>query len=275
MPLSKLQSEILQLLATHRSPESYVAGATVLNQDGPRFSSDIDIFHDREERVAQAAAEDTALLTENGFAIARWLRREPGIHVAVVQRRGESTKLEWVTDSDFRFFPTVQDNLFGYRLHVVDIATNKALAAAGRREPRDVLDLLYIHERHLPLGAVIWAAVGKDPGYSPESLITEIRRNARYRADDYADLALVEPVDAGAVSRRLRAVLEEADMFVRAMPVGKEGLLFLQDGVPVQPDPEALNAYGEHAGQRRGYWPSSPEISSAMLYQEAKNPRPY
>lgn len=275
MPLSKLQSEILQLLATHRSPESYVAGATVLNQDGPRFSGDIDIFHDREERVAQAAAEDTALLTENGFAIARWLRREPGIHVAVVQRRGESTKLEWVTDSDFRFFPTVQDNLFGYRSHVVDIATNKALAAAGRREPRDVLDLLYIHERHLPLGAVIWAAVGKDPGYSPESLITEIRRNARYRADDYADLALVEPVDAGAVSRRLRAVLEEADMFVRAMPVGKEGLLFLQDGVPVQPDPEALNAYGEHAGQRRGYWPSSPEISSAMLYHDPKNPKPY
>ncbi|MFO1417070.1 MAG: hypothetical protein U1E83_00230, partial [Methylotetracoccus sp.] len=263
MPLSKLQSEILQLLATHRSPESYVAGATVLNQDGPRFSSDIDIFHDREERVAQAAAEDTALLTENGFAIARWLRREPGIHAAVVQRRSESTKLEWVTDSDFRFFPTVQDNLFGYRLHVVDIATNKALAAAGRREPRDVLDLLYIHERHLPLGAVIWAAVGKDPGYSPESLITEIRRNARYRADDYADLALVEPVDAGAVSRRLRAVLDEADMFVRAMPVGKEGLLFLQDGVPVQPDPETLSAYTEHAGRRRGYWPSSPEISSA------------
>lgn len=275
MPLSKLQSEILQLLATHRSPESYVAGATVLNQDGPRFSGDIDIFHDREERVAQAAAEDTALLTENGFTIARWLRREPGIHAAVVQRRGESTKLEWVTDSDFRFFPTVQDNLFGYRLHVVDIATNKALAAAGRREPRDVLDLLYIHERHLPLGAVIWAAVGKDPGYSPESLITEIRRNARYRADDYADLALVEPVDAGAVSRRLRALLEEADMFVRAMPVGKEGLLFLQDGVPVQPDPEALSAYGEHAGQRRGYWPSSPEISSAMLYHDPENPKPY
>ena len=97
-----------------------------------------------------------------------------------MERSGTTTPLEWARDSDFRFFPAVADELFGYRLHIADIATNKALAAGGRREPRDVLDLLYIHGRHLPLGAVIWAAVGKDPGYSPESLICEIRRNARY-----------------------------------------------------------------------------------------------
>ena len=33
-------------------------------------------------------------------------------------------------------------------------------AAAGRQAPRDALDLLYIHEQHLPLGAVIWAKIG-------------------------------------------------------------------------------------------------------------------
>jgi len=37
-----------------------------------------------------------------------------------------------------------------------------------------VLDLLYIYDHHEPLGAVIWAAVAKDPGYSQESLIAEI-----------------------------------------------------------------------------------------------------
>lgn len=264
MPLSKLQSEILLLLAAHRNPESYVAGASALNRDGPRYSGDIDIFHDREESVAVAAGEDTATLAEAGFVV-QWLRREPGFYAAVVQRRGESMRLEWARDSDFRFFPTQRDALFGYILHVADIATNKALAAAGRREPRDVLDLLYIHDRHLPLGAVIWAAVAKDLGFSPESLITEIRRNARYRADDYADLALVEPVDAGAVARRLKALLEEAETFVRAMPVGKEGLLFLKDGQPVQPDPQHLAAYAEHAGRRHSHWPSSSEITAAML----------
>jgi hypothetical protein len=150
-------------------------------------------------------------------------------------------------------------------LHLIDIATNKALAAAGRREPRDVLDLLTIHDRQVPLGAVIWAAVAKDPGFSPEALLGEIRRNARYRQDDYADLALAAPVDAGAVARSLRAALDEAESFIRVMPVGKEGLLFLKDGHVVQPDPVRLDAYTEHAGARHGHWPSSPEIGSAML----------
>jgi hypothetical protein len=273
VPLSELQTEILYLLAAHRNPESYVAGASALNQNSPRFSGDIDIFHDREEGVAEASSADTALLAEHGFRF-DWLRREPGIHAAIVHREGEVTRLEWVRDSDFRFFPTVRDELFGYRLHIADLAANKALAAAGRREPRDVLDLLYIHERHIPLGAVIWAAVAKDPGYSPESLITEIRRNARYRQDDYADLYLEQPVDAAAVSQNFRKALEEAETFVRAMPTGKEGLLFLKDNVPVQPQPDNLTGYEEHAGRRGGHWPSSSEISSAMLYKNAEQSNP-
>lgn len=210
MPLSSIQSEILRLLSTHRNPESYVAGSVPLNREGRRYSDDIDIFHDREESVAAAAEADAALLAKEGFVV-RWLRREPGIYGAIVARGGEQMKLEWVRDSDFRFFPTVPDDMFGSVLHVVDIATNKALAAAGRREPRDVLDLLTVHDQHLPLGAVIWAAVAKDPGYSPESLIGEIRRNARYLQDDYSDLALTEPVDARAVAQRIRAALDEAE----------------------------------------------------------------
>jgi hypothetical protein len=264
VPLSKLQQEILRTLASHRDPESYVAGSTPLHRNGPRFSGDIDIFHHREERVARTAAEDVATLTAAGFTV-EWLRQEPGIYAASVQKRGETTKLEWVRDSDFRFYPAVPDELFGYTLHLVDIATDKALAAAGRQAPRDALDLLYIHDHHLPLGAVTWAAVGKDPGYSPESLIAEIRRNARYRADEYEALLLAEPIDAGAVARRLRAALDAAQEFACAMPAGKEGLLFLEDGKPVQPDPHRLETYAELAGKRHGIWPGSSEIGSAML----------
>ena len=264
MPLSKIQSDVLCALAAQRNPESYVAGAIPLNRAGPRYSDDIDIFHDREESVAVAADADVGLLVKAGFAV-HWLRREPGIHGALVERDGDRVRLEWARDSDFRFFPTVRDDVFGYVLHLIDIATNKALAAAGRREPRDVLDLLTIHDRQVPLGAVIWAAVAKDPGFSPEALLGEIRRNARYRQDDYADLALTAPVDAGGVARSLRAALDQAEAFIRAMPAGKEGLLFLKDGRVVQPDPVRLDAYTEHAGSRHGHWPSSPEIGSAML----------
>src|SRR3954447_3364015 len=67
VPLSKIQIDVLRLLATHRDPESYVAGATPLNRDAPRYSSDIDVFHDRQERVASAALSDAQALAVAGY----------------------------------------------------------------------------------------------------------------------------------------------------------------------------------------------------------------
>ena len=106
--------------------------------------------------------------------------------------------MEWVADSDFRFFPTIPDDTFGYILHPVDLATNKVSAAYGRREPRDIVDLLTIHNEILPLGAAVWASVGKAPGFSPEGIINEIRRTARYTVEDFRRIASDPPVDAAA-----------------------------------------------------------------------------
>ena len=264
MPLSKIQSDILRLLASHRDPESYVAGSTPLTRTTPRFSSDIDIFHDREERVAQAAQSDSTVLEDHGYAL-QWLRREPLIYAVLAEHGGETTKMEWVADSDFRFFPTIKDDVFGYILHPADLATNKVAAAYGRREPRDIVDLLTIHERILPIGAAVWAATGKAVGFTPEGIINEIRRTAKYQPEDFRRVASDPPVDAVATMRRLREVLEEAETFVLRMPTDKAGLLFLKDGRIVQPDPQRLGEFETHAGQRRGHWPSSVDISAAML----------
>ena len=195
--LSKIQTDILRLLAAHRDPESYVAGASPLNRDAPRISADIDVFHDREERVAAAALNDTQALTAAGYSVS-WLRQLPLIYTAEVRQGDASTRLEWVVDSDYRYFPTVQDEIFGYMLHPVDLAMNKVVAAAGRRELRDIVDLVTIHETILPLGAVIWAAVEKSPGFTPEGLIAEIRRNANYPAAEWRALQssrLLDPKD--------------------------------------------------------------------------------
>lgn len=271
MPLSKIQSEVLRLLASHRDPESYVAGSTPLNVNAPRYSGDIDVFHDREERVVKATEQDAAFLQEHGYVL-RWLRREPLIYTVLVEREGETTKLEWVVDSDYRFFPTIKDEMFGYVLHPVDLATNKVAAAYGRREPRDVVDLLTVHERILPLGAVVWASVGKTLGFTPEGIINEIRRTARYTEADFRRVASDPPVDPAATMTRLREVLSEAEAFVTCMPTEKAGLLFLKNGQVVQPDPERLPDYQTHGGQRRGQWPSSAEISTAMLEHYNKPP---
>jgi len=273
VPLSKIQADVLRLLAAHRDPESYVGGSTPLNRDSPRYSGDIDIFHDREERVAIAAEQDRALLEEHGYGL-QWIRREPAIYSLSAAREGESTKLEWVADSDFRFFPTVRDETFGYILHPVDLATNKVMAAADRREVRDVVDVVTVHETILPLGAVIWAAVEKSPGFTPEGLIAEIRRNSHYPAAEWRALATSEPLDPAAVLGRLRSALSDAESFVASMPSDKVGLLFLEDGRAVQPDPGRLGEYQIHVGQRRGHWPTSTDIAAAMFERYRKPPGP-
>jgi hypothetical protein len=191
-----------------------------------------------------------------------------------VRGDNERTHLEWVVDSDFRFFPTMKDDLFGYVLHPVDLATNKVMSAAGRKRAADIVDLVAIHEHILPLGAVIWAAVEKAPGFTPEGLIAEIRRQARYRDEELRSTAILEPIDPKTFYNRLRSILEEAEAFVARMPTDKAGLLFLKDGKVVQPDPDRLDEYATHAGRRRGHWPSSAEIAAAMLERYRKPPRP-
>jgi hypothetical protein len=182
VPLTKLQSCLLRLLANRRSPESYVAGAIALNRDGPRFSADIDIFHDGDDRLVAIAESDAEVMTASGFDVAWSTHRGGGKRMALVSGMGEQTQLEWAADSDFRFFPAQPDELFGYVLHPADLATNKAAAAANRRVPRDIIDLVTIHNNILPLGAVVTAAVGRFPGMTPEEMLAEIRRHSTFTA---------------------------------------------------------------------------------------------
>ncbi len=264
MPLTKLQSYVLRLLAAQRSPDSYIAGGIALNREGPRFSGDIDIFQDSEERLEAASEADAAAITEAGLKLT-WLKTRTGKRNALVEGLGEAMQLEWVADSDFRFFPAQPDELFGYVLHPVDLATNKVFAAADRREPRDIVDLVTIHENILPLGAVICAAVGRFPGQTPEELLAEITRHSRFTAEEFRVLATERPVDVPDLHRRIRSMIEDAQDFIGRIPSDAVGFVFLEGEKPVQPDLDHLQKYRRNPGARRGLWPSSSEISSAML----------
>src|SRR5205807_10149370 len=91
-----------------------------------------DVFQDREERVAQAAQQHSALLQEHS-SVLQWLRREPAIYAVWPGARARPQSGEWVAVSDFRFLPTIPDETFGYILHPVDLARNKVAAVCGRR----------------------------------------------------------------------------------------------------------------------------------------------
>ena len=113
----------------------------------------------------------------------------------------------------------------------------------------------------------------KAPGFTPEGLIAEIRRNSNYPAGEWRELAATEPPDPVAVMTSLREALDAAEAFVLRMPTEKIGLLFLKDGQVVQPDPVRLEDYQTHAGRRRGQWLGSSEISNAMMERyRAKQP---
>src|ERR1035438_7789054 len=76
VPLSKIQTDVLRLLASPPPPANHVSGATPVTRDAVRYSADIDVFHDREERVAAAALEDAQVLVAAGDRGA-WLRQLP------------------------------------------------------------------------------------------------------------------------------------------------------------------------------------------------------
>ena len=270
MPISKFQSDILRLLAGQRSPDSYIAGGVAINRQGPRFSEHVDIFHDSTERQESAVKADEAALAAAGYTITWPPSQRTGKHQATIEKDGQQMQLEWVTDSAFRFFPTQPDELFGYVLHPVDLATNKASAAADRRVPRDIVDLVTIHENILPLGAVVAAAVGKFPGTTPEEMLAEITRHSRFTAEEFQVLATEQPIDAHALHQRIRSMIEDAEGFIARLPSDAVGGVFLDGDRPVQPDVNALDRYQRNPGALRGVWPTSPDITHAMVEHYGK-----
>jgi len=84
MPLTKVQSRVLRVLAAERSPDSYIAGGVALNREGPRFSGDIDVFQDSEQRLESAAEADARALVAAGFRVS-WRKLAAGKREAEVE----------------------------------------------------------------------------------------------------------------------------------------------------------------------------------------------
>jgi hypothetical protein len=259
MPLTPFQRGVARVLAANRNPESHIAGGAAINRGdaGLRISDDRDIFHDAAESVAASADADERALREAGYSVTRTFRGE-GIVKAQVTRGEDRVRLEWTTDSAFRFFPAVRDEDFGYRLHDADLAINKLLALAGRSEIRDYLDILQIDQGYLSLGAVIWAACGKDPGYSPAMILDQTNRHSRYQESDLKGENLARPVDLRQLKQQWIDARAHAERLFEQLPAQELGCLYLDAGHhPVTPDatsPDFARLI-RHRGSVRGAWP--------------------
>jgi hypothetical protein len=256
MPLTEFQAEIFRIISANRNPESYVAGGIVIHRDvnSTRYSRDIDLFHDTAEALVLSTELDSEALKKAGHTV-DFTMRLPLLHRADVRLDRDHVRLEWAADSTFRFFPIVPDEVLGFRLHDADAATNKVLAAAGRDKVRDFIDLIQLDRSYVSLGVAIWAAAGKDDGYTPELILDQLRRHSRINPATLEGVKLAQPADAVALKKEWLDCLQAAEALTATFPSDPLGCLYLdQNGQPACGetfDP----AWVPHYGSVKGAWP--------------------
>ena len=265
MAVTAFQAKVLRVITKNRvaNGETYVAGGLALNHllHRPRISNDIDVFNNSYEAMTAAADMDRAALAAAGYGVE--VKRERDFIVEVtVSRGGDSTDIQWVQDSAYRFFPLVEDELLGVTMHPFDLATNKLLALAGRRVPRDWVDTISCAETLQPLGLLAWAANGKDPGLSPRYILETCART-RYVQDEI-DIAVKSDVliDVAELSRKWHRMIDAARVTISLLPPEEVGKAVLtRDGSLFNGPDEQLSAAMEagdvvfHEGRICGAWP--------------------
>jgi hypothetical protein len=196
-----------------------------MSPESLRVSHDLDLFHDTEKAVADAYAGDIQILKGNGFS-AETLISQPGFIRARLHDASDSLLIDWAQDSIWRFLEPVPLEGIGWVLHPVDLAVNKVLALAGRDEPRDFLDTVFLHEKVLPLGALIWAAAGKDPGQNPRMLLGLLQRKGRVTPDELGRLDLSTDINLQELHHTWRQALTDARIWIDQRPPGEAGCLY-------------------------------------------------
>ncbi len=227
-----------------------------------RVSADVDLFHDTAEALGATWESDRRMLLAAGYEVAIEVER-PSFIRATVRQGAAAATLDWAQDSAYRFFPLVEHPDFGLTMHPFDLATNKVLAAVGRLEVRDWVDLIECDARLQPMGYLAWGAAGKDPGLTPKGIV-EYAARIRYAAIEVEGLLWDGPApDPGALSRRWKQMIAEAREVVSLLPceeVGKAVLaadceLFCGSRAELA---QALtaNQLRYHAGAVRGAFPT-------------------
>jgi len=266
MAVTRFQAEVLKLIARSRltSGETYVAGGLALNHQirRPRVSEDIDMFNNSYDALVVSSDRDRAILADAGYEVV--LKRERNYVVEVTVSKGEeTTDIQWVRDSAYRFFPLVTDDLLGLTLHPFDLATNKLLALAGRRVPRDWVDTISCAEEIQPLAFLVWAANGKDQGLTPNYILDMCSRTTYVQKELDMVVRSEEPVDAAALSRQWHTMISRARETIKLIPPEEVGkVVMTRDGDLFRGTDEEFKsaiATGDilfHEGVIGGAWPT-------------------
>lgn len=265
MALTPFQGELLRLLAKNRiaNAESYVAGGLALNHKlgTPRTSRDIDIFHDSKAAMFKSWQADRVTLEAFGCTV-RPLRELEYFIEAEVSKDGNRMEIQWGTDSAYRFFPLQPDEITGFTLHPLDLATNKLLALVGRTEVRDWIDVMTAIRKLQPFPYLLSAACGKDPGFSPMSMLEYVARRHYNQLEIDEKITPAGVYDAAELCRFWHESVDAARLSLVGFPrneVGKavmtrSGELFRGDDAALK-TALAADELVFHEGVIGGAWP--------------------
>lgn len=254
MPITTFQAEVLGLLKKHRNPNSYVAGGIAIHRapGSKRYSNDVDFFHDLDEAVTSSFQMDCSILKEHGFQI-KTVIQQPSFYRAVLSKGDKSLKLEWVRDTAFRFFPVVEDELLGFRMHDVDLMINKCLALVNRIQVRDIVDLIQLQADILEVAHACFACPGKDPGLTPTLVLEMMRRNSLIDPIQLAAETLEPEITAVELKTQWIALLDEAEQHLKSYPTESVGCVFVdRKGLALR---TLTHDAQPHFGSVGGSWP--------------------
>lgn len=258
MPITKFQVEVFKLLRKNRNPDSYVAGGTAIHRldNSLRYSHDIDLFHETDLAVVNSFNADKKSIFDAKLNLTIHIQ-QPSFIRAKVSNGMDEVELDWVRDTAFRFFPVIEDSLLGYRLHDVDLVVNKVLALGNRSEVRDVIDVVEANREILALDAAVWAACGKDPGFTPELLLEMISRNSGFSPIALEAEKLSRQVDPVFLKKSILELLVNAKTKIKGRDPQELGCLYLSNKNEVCRTLPAVGAKGlvAHFGSLRGSWP--------------------
>ena len=216
--------------------------------------------------VVATAEVDMADLKAAGFEVSPTTRYEGFVEAVAAKPGVGTTKVQWVQYSGYNFYQPVPDSEFGWRLHFADLAVNKVLAAASRRQPRDFVDLYLVHVFIMPLWHAVWAAPGKDAEMTPEKAIERIRYHSQYApAELQNSVFAADHASLPNMISEVRAALDEAETIVKRLPPDTVGTLL------VDAAGRAIRSVDDVLGQRAisaapgGTWPSGPDIDHFVI----------
>ena len=233
MPLDDFQKRVAKTIAPNRTMNSPVAGGLMLQRFGIRLTGDADIFV-KDEDVNALFESDRQLLAEAGFYVEK-TRTYQGFVEALVASGDENepgrTHLQWVEEGLNGFFPAIEDEEVGFRLHFADLAVNKLMACAGRKRLRDFIDMWMIDTYSMPLWRIALAAPGKDDRWSPWSIIERIAANMIFSRNQFeSDIDLLIPIEPKTILLGLTVSIDEARVKLDGIDISTAGKLAIANG---------------------------------------------